>query len=201
MTASATRRLFIAGSMIALTMPMGAVEAMPPDEGDDWGVFSKLAGIFIAIQAATNPIADGITRLKFYKFLNGIHEPLGEILREKGAVLDSLEIGTCTDDAHTIEAMASRSAQKIIPLVVILQEKVRTLSSAIKPEGTRQLATQLADELGSLQSRKMWVYEIHGFCGRSPTARAAFVARVKRSMALVQEAQLKLNALLDHFPD
>ena len=201
MTASPNRRLFIAGSMIALTLPMGAVKAIPPDEGDDWGVFSKLAGIFVAIQAATDPIANGITRLKFVKFLNGIQEPLGEILREKKAVLEALEIGTCKDDARTVEEMASRPAQRIIPLVIVLQQKVRTLSSAIKPGGTRQLATKLAEELGSLQSRKMWIHEVRGFCGKSPTARAAFVARVKHSIAIVQEAQQKLNALLDHLTD
>jgi hypothetical protein len=200
MTTSLDRRLFIAGSVTVLMLSLGA-NAVPPDESEDWGVFSKLAGIFVAIQAATQPIADGITRLKFVRFLNGIQGPLTDILREKNAVLDALEIGTCTTDARTVEAMASRPAQRIIPLVTLLQQKVATLSTAIKPGDTRQAATELANDMSRLQSRKMWVHQLNGFCGRPPADRAAFVARVKQSIAIVQEAQKKLDALLDHLTE
>ena len=201
MTTSLDRRLFLAGGMTALMLPASAAIAFLPDESEDWGVFSKLAGVFVAIQAATQPIADGITRLKFVRFLNGVQGPLTDILREKNAVLDALEIGTCTTDARTVEAMATRPAQRIIPLVTVLQQKVATLSTAIKPGDTRQAATQLANDMSRLQSRKMWVHQLDGFCESPPAERAAFFARVKQSIAIVQEAQKKLDALLDHLTE
>lgn len=193
-------RRSILGLAVGLATFPGAVIAAPlrlPDD-DDWAVFSTLASVFASVMEATDPIADGITRLKFVRFLNSIHGPLADITHEKQVVLDTLLSAQCTGDAATIRLLAGAAAARIVPLVAVLESRVRVLSTAIKPPGTREAAAKLADSMRGLQSRKMWVHRIDGYCHGSPQARSAFLAEVRRSASMAHDARVKLDGLLDH---
>jgi hypothetical protein len=189
------RRGFVAASLILATAP-GL--AQPADSvASDWGVFSKMADLFRNIQGSLDPIANGITRLKFVRFLNSINAPLADLLREKRTVDTAFRLASCEGDATTVQRLASEAARQIMPLVDTLQQQVKKLASAIKPAGTRAEATALANELGSLRSRKMWVDRTNSFCGLSPDRRAEFRAEVQASIEIVMRAQKQLDALID----
>ena len=192
---ASSRRTFLAGSLILISAPALAVDQDSMDQ--EWGVFTRLAKLFEDLRAATDPIADGITKLKFVKFLNGINGPLTDILRDKRMVESVLSIGTCAGDAVTMQSLASRAADAIVPLVSTLEEKVRTLSTAIKPAGSRQAAMTLANQLGGLGGRKMWIHRTKAFCSGSPAQRAAFLKEVRGSISIVENAQKTLDTLIE----
>jgi hypothetical protein len=192
------RRSFLGLAAGLAAFPNAAIAAPRRLADDDWAIFSKLASLFASVMEATDPIADGITRLKFVRFLNSIHGPLADIIREKQVVLDTLLSAQCTGDATTIRSLAGGAAEKIVPLVKVLEGHVRVLSTAIKPAGTREAAAKLADSMHGLQSRKMWVHRISSYCHGSPQARSAFLAEVRRSASMAADARSKLDGLLDH---
>ncbi|MGE4304267.1 MAG: hypothetical protein AB7E24_09570 [Novosphingobium sp.] len=190
------RRLFLASAASAALLFVMPERAAAQLDGD-WAAFEGLGGLFERLRQITDPIADNISRTKFLWFLNRLQEPLWDILQEKGNVQRALRIADCAGDRRSVIALADQSARKIVPLADELSNRMRVLASAIKPADTRQEAAQLADRLGALQNRKMWTNRVGQFCGDNAAGRQRFLAEVEASIAVVKEARLRLENLME----
>ena len=190
------KRSFLYGATLS-TLGLTPVALAQDSVGNDWEVFTKLARLFDEISKAVDPIASQITRIKFVRLLNGINLVLFKIAQEKQNVEDALTLGSCERDEATVTQLATRAASKIIPLVSELQGKVEILASAIKPSGTRAAATALAREMQGLQSRKLWTRRTNGYCHFDSRSRDEFLSEIRASRRVVNDAELKLNTLLE----
>lgn len=192
------RRSFIAGvSCTILATSFAGPAAAQSDEAREMKALEQLVNLYRRLRDFGNVWADDITKLKLARFLNGVQDPLNEILHQKQSVLDLLAAGRCSGDEDLIMRLASKSAFRINELLGVLGEKMRILSTAIKPKGLREEAAALGDSLARLRHSKLWLEQIDRFCRMSDADRRAFLGQVRNSMALVERARNELNDLLD----
>lgn len=171
--------------------------AQPGNQDNDEGVFARLSGLFVALVEATDPIAEGITKIKFTRFLNSMIGPLSDIAQQKRAVLAALELNACGADAARFQDVARSATGEILRLAGTLGTLTRTLATAIKPGGTRNLALRTESELRNVINGKFWIDDINRYCSMSPAQKSAFRANVARSSASVSRCRTDLERLLE----
>ena len=93
--------------------------------------------------------------------------------------------------------MSREGPPEIERLAGVLGTMTRTLATAIKPGGTRDLALRTESELRNVINGKFWVDDINRYCSMSPAQKSAFRANVERSSASVTRCRTDLERLLE----
>lgn len=184
-------------SALALVSFMHTPASAYTNHGGDWSVFSALGVCIEQIRASTDPIANHITKARFLWFLNRIQLTLFDLEEQKRIIRQTLSRANCVGDAVTVTELAGEAADRIKPLLTQLSDQIRELVPAIKPAGSRSLATQLVANMVTLRDSKLWIHHVPHYCHLPMEDRAPFVAEVKASVGYVADARTKLNALMD----
>lgn len=189
------RRDMILGVTATALTAIHAQSSAQTDPESEWKVFGALAGLYNTLRRTGNAWADDITRVRLTRFLNGVQQPLNDLLLQKRLIAATIENPNC-DPGHW-PGIAGEATDRIPPLISSLQQSMRDLAGAVKPADIRASAFALTDTLGGLNGRKMWVREVDRYCQMNQDQRTNFRTRVENSVNLVKQARNELLSLLD----